>query len=200
MGILRRNQQNTQPAEEAGPTFGLTRPNVYSDLAGNLVLPDRSPLPPMSAHQVTLDVDHPARQGVIMHTSAVDRSKGFQIAITPISIVLAILAVIVSLAFDNDLLTFTSLVVFWITFAVVYVVGWALTAVMSAEFVSLFSAWRQWNTIDREQAERWQHYRGQAGPVVRPWWIEFKGLIYAGALLGIVGFIVVVLWAMLLWG
>lgn len=143
-----------------------------------------------------MDVIHPATQHVELRTSAVDRAQGFQIMITPVSFVLAILAVIVSLAFDNELFTFATIVIFWTTFAVLYALGWLLTALMTPEAISFFSAWRQWNTIDRQQKETWDHYKWQAGrpvsngKVVKVGDVEFPvGLAYlaigAGVFLGV---------------
>lgn len=117
----------------------------------------------MPAHETRMDVTHPATQHVEMRTSATDRAKGFQLIITPISLVVALLAVLVSLVFENEFLSFASLLIFWLTFAAIYVVGWALTAMATPEFVSWYSARRQWDVIEREQAERWEHYRWQAG-------------------------------------
>jgi uncharacterized protein YacL len=118
---------------------------------------------PPAIHSVTLEVTPSAQQAVVMHTSAVDRSKGFQIAITPIALVLAILAVLVSVVFENQIFTFLSLLIFWCVFAVVYVIGWALTALVTPEFVSWYEARRKWNIVEREQSERWDHYKRQAG-------------------------------------
>ena len=99
--------------------------------------------------------------------------------ITPISIVLGVLAVLVSLAFDNDLFTFWSFLLFWLTFCGVYVLGWVATAVSTPEFVSWYSARRQWNVIEREQRERWDHYRWQTGQEGerRFRWEEYKAII-----------------------
>lgn len=135
--------------------------------SGNFVAPEpvRYPgrLDIAPAHEVRMDVQHPATQEVIVHTSATDRARGFQMIITPISLVVALLAVLVSLAFENEFLSFASLLIFWLTFAVIYVFGWALTATATPEFVSWYSARRQWDVIEREQSERWEHYRWQTG-------------------------------------
>lgn len=136
-------------------------------------------------HQVDLAINHPATQHVELRTSAVDRAQGFQWMIAPISVVVAVLAVLVSVAFQNEFLSFWSLLIFWTSFCVVYVAGWILTALVTPEFVSLFSAWRQWNVIDREQKERWSHYKWesgrtietrQSGPVVPGWVLFVAGL------------------------
>jgi len=193
------NTSAWQPLDD-GPVTA-PRPNRYNEITNYVPPPARQGelLPPMRM-DTNLNVNHPANQEIILHTSALDRAKGFQWMITPISFVVAVLALIVSLTITNELFSLISLLVFWMTFAGVYVVGWALTAIMSAEFVSLFSAWRQWNVIDREQVERWQHYRGQSGPVTRPWYIEFKGLIVAVVILSILLTFGLVIFAMVMWG
>lgn len=117
-------------------------------------------LPPFEA---SLNVDHPAKMQTIVTTSAVDRGKAFQMMILPIAVVVAILAVIVSLAFESDLFSFATILIFWITFVVVYVAGMGLTALATPEAVSLYSAKRQWDVIDREQRERWAHYKRLTG-------------------------------------
>jgi hypothetical protein len=129
------------------------------------VPPDPKPtqITVMPAHEVSLNVDHTAKQEVIVTTSATDRARGFQMIIAPISVVVGLLAVIVSLAFKNEFFSFASIMVFWVTFAVVYVVGWALTAMGTPEFVSWYGAKRQWDIVAKEQTERWAHYRWQAG-------------------------------------
>jgi hypothetical protein len=118
---------------------------------------------PLPNHAIDIRADHSAKQEVILTTSATDRARGFQMIITPISLVVGLLAVIVSLVFENDFFSFVSLVIFWLTFALVYVVGWALTAMGTPEFVSWYSARRQWDVIAKEQEERWNHYKWQAG-------------------------------------
>src|SRR5215217_2446923 len=153
LGEVNTSKWAFDPLED-GPVTA-PRPNRYNEITNYVPAPARQGevLPPMRM-DTTLNVNHPARQEVVLHTSALDRAKGFQAMIAPISSVIAILAVIVSLAFTNELFTFASLLIFWLTFAVVYVAGWGLTALMSPEFVSLFSAWRQWSIIGREQLER----------------------------------------------
>jgi hypothetical protein len=123
----------------------------------------KNEITPLPNHQIQLGVKHPAQQEVIVTTNAVDRAKGFQLAITPISLVLGVLAVLVGLIFKNEFFSFASLIIFWLVFAGVYVIGWALTALATAEAVSFYSAMRQWDVIAKEQEERWAHYRWQAG-------------------------------------
>lgn len=158
-------------------------------------------------HQVDLAINHPTTQHVELRTSAVDRAQGFQWMITPISVVVAILAVLVSIAFENEFLSFWTILIFWSSFCLVYVAGWILTAVVTPEFVSLLSTWRQWNVIEKEQDKRWQHYEKQtdsypvvegrakiitpgqgspAGSIVVPGWVFFVS--------GLAGVVVAVLY------
>jgi hypothetical protein len=114
-------------------------------------------------HEVSLDVAHPAQQIVHVNTSAVDRAKGYQIVITPLAVALGVVAVIVSMAFENEFFSFASFVFFWLTFVLAWLAGWIVTALATPEFVSWYSAKRQWNHIDREQEERWAHYKWVSG-------------------------------------
>jgi hypothetical protein len=42
---------------------------------------------------------------------------------------------------------------FWVTFVVVWLLGWMVTAAATPEFVSWYGAKRQWDIIEREQDE-----------------------------------------------
>jgi hypothetical protein len=117
-------------------------------------------LPP---HETSMAVQHPATQQVVVQTSATDRAKGYQLVITPLAAALALLAVLASLLFKNEFFSFASLLIFWVVFCGVWLAGWIVTALATPEAVSFYSAKRQWDVIEREQVERWSHYRWQAG-------------------------------------
>jgi Ca2+/Na+ antiporter len=74
-----------------------------------------------------------------------------------------LVAVLVFLAFDNDLFTLWSLLVFFGVYAAVYVVALVLSAFQSAEYTSYRSMNRQWDVIEAEQKERWEYYKWQDG-------------------------------------
>jgi hypothetical protein len=118
---------------------------------------------PLPNQEITIGVDHPARQVVQVRTSAVDRAKGYQLVITPLALALAFLAVLVSLTLENEFFSFASFLIFWLVFCAVWLAGWIVTAMATPEFVSWYSAKRQWNVIEREQFERWEHYKWQTG-------------------------------------
>jgi len=168
------------------------------DLA-NFVAPGRSTrfdvLPPYTA---SLDVQHPVTQSVVKHTSEVDSAIGFSIRTGLLAGVVAFFAVLVTLVFDNELFSIISLLVFWGTFCLVFVVGWALDVLKAPEFGALYAAVRQWNVIEREQIERWSHYRWQAGRGLsaRPWWVEYKPWIIAGAVVWTLLPIAVFVWGL----
>ena len=185
-----KRRTNADYEAETGHSMEIYRPQ---EPPSNYVAGPRSTqIQQLRPHETHMDVIHPATQHVELRTSAVDRAQGFQIMITPVSVVLAVLAVLVSLAFDNELLSFASILIFWGTFAVLYALVWLLTALMTPEAISFFSANRQWNVIDREQKETWDHYKWQAGrpvssgKVVKIGDIEFPvGLVYAGIVAGL---------------
>lgn len=125
--------------------------------------PRRAELTPLPPSQTVLDVQHTATQEVIVHTSVLDRAKGYQLIITPLALALGVMAVIISLVFENALFSFATFCFFWITFVAAWLAGWIVTAMATPEFVSWYSAKRQWDIIEREQAERWAHYKWQTG-------------------------------------
>lgn len=125
--------------------------------------PHRADLPAHTGHSVMLDIQPSAQQIVEVRTSGVDRARGFQLAFIPLAAALGLLIVFVSLAFENEFFSLMSLVLFWCTFVLTWLIGWIATLLLSAEGVSFFEAHRKWNVVDREQRERWEHYRWQQG-------------------------------------
>jgi hypothetical protein len=123
---------------------------------------------PLPNQEITLAVQHPARQEVRVETSAVDRAKGYNLVIIPLAAGLGVLAVIVAVALGNSFLTFASLLIFWVTFVLVWLLGWIVTALATPEAVSFYGAKRQWDVIEREQHERWEHYKWQTGRMIAP--------------------------------
>ena len=124
----------------------------------------RAELPAQQSTTYTIDAHPSAQLGSITHTSAVDRAKGYTIIQAPLAAIMAVLvlAVVKSLA-DFPLLSFAAFLTFWCSFAVVWLLGWGVTLLLSAEGVALFESHKKWQTIQREQAERWNHYNRLTG-------------------------------------
>lgn len=122
----------------------------------------RAELPATTATSYQIDAHPSAQLGSITHTSAVDRAKGYTIIQAPLAAIMAVLvlAVVKSLA-DFPLLSFAAFLTFWISFAVVWLVGWGLTLLLSAEGVAFYESKRKWDVVQREQDERWNHYNRQ---------------------------------------
>lgn len=116
-------------------------------------------IPASTNYGVSLDIQPSAQQIIEVRTSGVDRAKGFQIAIVPLAAALGLLIVFVSLSFENEFFSLASLILFWITFCLCWLIGWIVTLLLSAEGVAFFEAHRKWNIVEREQEERWRHYR-----------------------------------------
>lgn len=122
--------------------------------------PKRANLPAATHQQVSFDVTPSAQQFVQVNTSMVDRARGYHIAITPLAVVVGVLAVIVSVAIENDFFSFATFVFFWVTFAACWLIGWGATLLTTPEAVSFYEAHRKWNIIEREQENRWAHWNG----------------------------------------
>lgn len=122
----------------------------------------RAELPAMTSTTYQIDAQPSAQLGSITHTSAVDRAKGYTIIQAPLAAIMAVLvlAVAKSLA-DFPLLSFAAFLTFWVSFALVWLAGWGLTLLLSAEGVAFYEARRKWNVVEREQSERWGHYNRQ---------------------------------------
>jgi len=104
--------------------------------------------------KMVYDITPSSTQMVKVETSAVDRAKGFQIQISTLALVLAFLVLVLAIFYRNvELWSLIALVIFWGSFCVIYVIGWWLTMMLSAEFVSLFEACMKWYVVIREQNE-----------------------------------------------
>lgn len=104
--------------------------------------------------KMVYDITPSATQVVRVDTSAVDRAKGFQIQISTLAGVLAFLVLVLAIFYRNvELWSLIALVIFWVSFCVIYVIGWGLTMILTAEFVSLFEACMKWFVVIREQNE-----------------------------------------------
>ena len=125
--------------------------------------PRRANLPAATHQQVSFDVTPSAQQFVQVNTSMVDRARGYHIAITPLAVVVGVLAVIVSVAVENDFFSFATFCFFWVTFAGVWLIGWGATLLTTPEAVSFYEAHRKWDIIEREQDERWKHWNSING-------------------------------------
>jgi len=122
----------------------------------------RAELPAQHSTTYTIDAQPSAQLGSITHTSAVDRAKGYTIIQAPLAAIMAVLVLAVAKSLAGfPLLSFAAFLTFWISFAVVWLAGWGLTLLLSAEGVAFYEARRKWNVVEREQDERWQHYNRQ---------------------------------------
>ena len=122
----------------------------------------RAELPAQSATTYTIDAHPSAQLGSITHTSAVDRAKGYTIIQAPLAAIMAVLVLAVAKSLAGfPLLSFAAFLVFWVSFALVWLAGWGLTLLLSAEGVAFYEARRKWNVVEREQDERWNHYNSQ---------------------------------------
>lgn len=124
--------------------------------------PKKTSLEKLPIQRTELIVNHPADQNVVVHTSVTDRAKGYQIVLTPLAIALGIVAVLTAvLLFNTPFLSFLAFFIFWITFCFVWLAGWVVTSLATPEFISWYSARRQWDYLDREQRFQFHYYTQQ---------------------------------------
>lgn len=126
--------------------------------------PERRVSVPPAQHSVAHVIDAPlsATQHIEVRTSATDRAKGFLIATVPLYAAFALGVVLVAyLLWDTPILSWSALLIFWLSFVAAWLMGYVWTITISAEGVAFYEAKQKWNIIKREQTERWDYYRGQ---------------------------------------
>lgn len=117
-------------------------------------------LPAQTSTVYSVDAIPNAQLGSITRTNATDKAKGYLLIQTPIALIMAILILATAKALAGfPLLSFAAFLVFWITFAAVWLIGWGITLFMSAEGVAFYEARRKWNIVESEQVERWDYYK-----------------------------------------
>jgi hypothetical protein len=168
--IMSDNKNNLVTRKEQEEMGLLKRPNNYPTknyvaLQGEILSPVRR-LPANELNTVShvIDVQPSATYEVVMHTNAVDRSKGFLVATVPLFAGLALGFVLISVFFfDVPFLSLSALVIFWLSFVGAWLVSYVYTLAVSAEGIAMFEARSKWKIIEREQAERWRYYNRQDG-------------------------------------
>ena len=135
------------------------RPSSQKFVPAGPVRRDLPAMPINASVNHVIDVAPVATQHVEMRTSAVDRSLGFLIASVPLYAGFALLVLLVSIFFAGvPFLSLPALVIFWLSFVLAWLLGYAYTLSVSAEGVSHYEARQKWGVIKEEQRRRWQHY------------------------------------------
>lgn len=99
---------------------------------------------------------------VEMRTSAQDRAWGFLIASTPRTFVFSLAITLVSML-ATDIGVIAGIVMLVSIFSVVELASYIFTLAISAEGTAHMEAKRKWDVIEREQRERWNHYKRISG-------------------------------------
>lgn len=100
-----------------------------------------------------------AQTSVELHTTYVDRAKGFQVATLPISIAFGIGALVVAVVgYRVPVLSLGALAVFWLAFLAWWLVGWAIHTVASPDGIALVQALLMYRYVRKEQVERHKRY------------------------------------------
>lgn len=116
-------------------------------------MPIQSPLPPVQPRLTT-----------ITEGSHQDRARAFGISTLQLSLVTGGLFVIASIALAGQVLPiFTMSLIYFGGFSLTWLAAYVLHTLSSAEGVELYSTFRLWNFLDREQRERHQRYTPKRG-------------------------------------
>jgi len=105
-------------------------------------------------------VAHPATTQSKMVTSHEDRARGFVRSWTPAAGVAGLLGGIVAVV-GLSVPVLSLAVLGWIAgvFLFTWLIGYAVNVLVSPEGVALFSAWRMWRMVEREQNRMWEDRR-----------------------------------------
>ena len=136
-----------------------TRPNRYS-AGGSLVLPERRE--PVRAYPLPVPMEAPeivpaATTQAIVRGDYRDRADGFNRKTGALALVVAGMSGIVGVVgFGTPILSLGVLAWLGGGFFATWLAAYAIDAATSPEGAALFSSWRAWRWLDREQAHR--HY------------------------------------------
>jgi hypothetical protein len=131
----------------------------YHKSSSNLV----APAPRQRVEIIPIDEQLPmlptAQTSVELHTTYLDRSKGFQLATLPISAAFGVGALIVAVVgYSVPVLSIGALAVFWLAFLGWWLIGWAIHHVASPDGIALVQALLMYRYVRTEQIERHKRY------------------------------------------
>ena len=101
-----------------------------------------------------------AQTSVTLHTTYLDRSKGFQLATLPIAVAFGGGALVVAIVgYSVPFLSLGALAVFWLAFLGWWLIGWAIHHIASPDGIALVQALLSYRYLREEQKERIRRYR-----------------------------------------
>ena len=102
----------------------------------------------------------PESSVTVLKTSYTDKAKGYTLVTLPLSLAGAGLAVlIVTVGFGVPIFSLAALLVAWTVFAGAWLAGWLAVVFVSGDGAALFTSWRAWRVVEREQSMRLAFYR-----------------------------------------
>jgi hypothetical protein len=100
-----------------------------------------------------------AHTSVELHTTYIDRAKGFQLAMLPIAAAFGLGALIVAVAgYSVPLVSIGALAVFWLAFLAWWLIGWTIHHIASPDGIALVQALLMYHFVRAEQKERHKRY------------------------------------------
>ena len=135
-------------------------PNYIAPHAPGELAPVRRQAAIMPAEPAQLPAA-PATSDVILHTTYEDRARGWLLAVTPLSAVGGLAGVLLAaVGWAMPILSVTALLVYFATFAGVWLLGYVVHTVVSPDGVALLHVLFAWRYVERERKTRERAYRG----------------------------------------
>ena len=104
----------------------------------------------------------PTTSMTVLKTSYTDKAKGYSLVTLVLGGALGILGVLVAVVgFNVPALSLATLLTFWASFAVTWLIGWLAVVFVSGDGVALFTAWSSLGMVKKEQRVRLKFYEYQ---------------------------------------
>lgn len=147
--------------DDDAPRLPVVRP-PRNNFVAPIPEPQRYELTPPQPHEL---MSVPSVQHVVtMHTTHVDRAKGFAIQTGILSVVVGVLAIVAAVAlFGQPLLTFWIFVWFFAGFCAVWIMAYLWDRWTSPDGIALFQVFGGFRLLRKEQDFRHEYLRHQAG-------------------------------------
>ena len=101
-----------------------------------------------------------AQTSVELHTTYLDRAKGFQLVTLPIAIAFGVGALVVAVVgYSVPFVSLAALAVFWLAFLGWWLLGWTIHHIASPDGIALVQAMLMFKLVRAEQVERHRRYR-----------------------------------------
>jgi len=174
---------DTSRPDDAYPVIA-PRPNLYDGLSNFVSSAQTAPvhLPPtVLTHNTVMDVPVNSAEVVHVHTTELDRSRGYLWRTIPLSVAFAIgITLLATVLQEEPFLSWGGFVIFWLAFVGAWMYGESRYGRASPNAAALEEIKRKWDNIDANDARRWDAWEKATGisvPVVQSWVEQYKWVV-----------------------